>query len=309
MLSARRNSPNSQIILLTDDLTNEYIQKHPLKKLIYDLAHIVSVPCPPNFSAKERSRYLKTSMRHYVQGDILFIDCDTIVCAPLDEIESLNVDFGAVLDQHMQLSSSTHYYTTKKNIELAGDLKIKELPSENFFNSGVLWIRDTEDNHVFFKQWHENWLASRNRGITSDQPSLYLTNQGTSCKIKEIDGKWNCQVWFAARYLNSAKIVHYFSSMTDFTGEYSKFSVELPMKLKRGECLNESDWLLIENAKGAFPSPNAIICGNDYEIYRSSLCGVLRAVYKRKMIFRLLESILYGIRMLRSRVIQKYFLR
>ena len=42
---------------------------------------------PPGLDGLQRSRYLKTRLRSLVDGDFLYIDTDTIVCAPLSDIE------------------------------------------------------------------------------------------------------------------------------------------------------------------------------------------------------------------------------
>lgn len=305
MLSARRNSPKVKISLLVDDETKKIIESNRNRCTLFSLAdEIVSVPRPEGFSGMETSRYLKTCMRKYVKGDFLYIDSDTIICEPLDQIEYVLFDLGAVLDQHMLLSQSTHAAVFRQNIiEVSG---IKELGyCEYYFNGGVLWVRDTKANHLFFDKWNENWMRSRSLGIKTDMPSLMMTNYQCGGAIKELDGIWNCQVWFAANYLSKAKIVHYFASVSDYTGGYGQFNVNLPLKIKNGQHLNDSDWFLIQNARSAFPSPNAIISGTDYEIYRSSLCGVLRALYRKKKFFDFFERLLYFVRILRA----KYNLR
>ena len=174
---------------------------------------------------------------------------------------------------------------------------------EKYFNGGVLWVRDTESNHKFFDDWHNNWLHSRSKGIKTDMPALALANYQNNFSIQELDGVWNCQIWFGANYLPKAKIIHYFTSIDTFSGGYGVFSVDLPKKINSGEKLDKHDWELIQNARNAFPTPNAIIVGSDYEIYRSSLCGVLRALYRKKRLFNLFEKILYLIRILRAKFI------
>ncbi len=305
IMSARRNSPKTNITLLTDSESYTCIKNNDARSKIFEIVdEVVSVPRPESFSGLETSRYLKTSMRKFVKGNFLYIDSDTIVCAPLDDIESFPHELGAVLDQHMPLSQSTHAAISRLHIvKVSG---IKELSKcESYFNGGVLWVKDSELCHKFFNDWNNNWLMSRSKGIKTDMPALMLTNYQNGNAISELNGVWNCQVWFAANYLPNAKIIHYFSSMGDFTGGYSRFNVDLPEKIKKGEELNQQDWELIKNARNAFPSPNAIITGDDYEIYRSSLCGVLRALYRKRRIFNALEKMLYIVRVIRANIIRR----
>lgn len=243
-------------------------------------------------------------MREFIKGDFLYIDSDTIVCDELKDIENTPSDLCAVLDQHTSRSHNTHAIIFQKHLETISKAK-EYLTYENYFNGGVLWVRDVESNHKFFDDWHNNWLYSRSKGMKIDMPALALANYQNKFAIQEIDGSWNCQVWFGANHLAKAKIIHYFTSNTGFTEGYNQYSVTLPQKLKEGHKLTEADWDIIQNAKSAFPSPNAIITGADYEIYRSSLCGVLRALYRRKKIFDFMEKLLYSIRIIRAKIMLK----
>ena len=238
----------------------------------------------------------------HVKGDFLYIDSDTIVCSPLDDIEKVAFDLGGVPDQHMPLSQNSHAINFKRYIEKVSGTKAPA-KYDTYFNSGVLWVRDVESNYKFFKDWNEVWLRAKDKGIRLDQPSLAYANYKNDFKIKQLDGIWNCQVWFGANYLSMAKIIHYFASVDNQIGGYGKFSVEMPQKIKSGEPLNENDWDLIQNARNVFPSPNAIIAGADYEIFKSSLCGLLRALYKRKRLFGFMEFMLYSFRVLRSKIL------
>lgn len=305
IMSAKKNSPKSTISLLIDDETKTNIKNSETRSKILDLVdECVSVPRPTSFSGMETSRYLKTKMREFVKGDFLYIDSDTIVCDSLDEIDNTPFDLGAVLDEHMLLSQSTHAIISRQHIALVSGIRELTL-CEHYFNGGVLWVRDCALCHSFFDDWNKNWMMSRSKGIKTDMPALMLTNYQNKNAIHELNGVWNCQVWFAANYLPKAKIVHYFTSMGNFTGGYSQFNNELPRKIKKGEKLTQQDWELIQNARSAFPSPNAIITGDDYEIYRSSLSGVLRALYRRRKLFEFFEKILYGIRIIRAKIILK----
>jgi hypothetical protein len=304
-MSAKKNSPDSKITLLVDDQTRICIEQIPTKKQILNLVdEFISVPRPQNFTGMETSRYLKTKMREFVKGNFLYIDSDTIICESLNEIENTPFDLGAILDQHMNLSQSTHAIVSKDHIKEVSHLD--ELVNyEKYFNGGVLWVRDVESNHKFFKDWHNNWLQSRSKGIRTDMPALALANYQNNFAIQELDGIWNCQIWFGANYLSKAKIIHYFTSIDSFTGGYSAFSTDLPLKIQSGKQLDELDSQKIQNARNSFPIPNAIIAGADYEIYRSSLCGILRALYRKKKLFSMLERMLLSIRILRAKIMFK----
>jgi hypothetical protein len=68
--------------------------------------------------------------------------------------------------------------------------------SENdfYFNSGVLFVKDTDDTHQFYEYWHSLWRKNVLKGINYDQPSLAKANELMGCKICKLDDIWNCQI-------------------------------------------------------------------------------------------------------------------
>ena len=73
--------------VLSDESTAKRIKARPeLCAMIDDL---YPVDVPQDYPAKERSRFIKTNIRNLVEGDFLFIDTDTVICAPLDEVDNL----------------------------------------------------------------------------------------------------------------------------------------------------------------------------------------------------------------------------
>ena len=97
MFSARLHNPQIHITLLMDDLTDKNLigQRRELLKTVSEK---IVISLDAKYTNKERSRILKTGARLYVHGDFLFIDCDTIVAAPLDDIDTNPIDLGAVMD-------------------------------------------------------------------------------------------------------------------------------------------------------------------------------------------------------------------
>ena len=87
--------------------------------------------------------------------------------------------------------------------------------SENdfYFNSGVLFVKDTDDTHQFYEYWHSLWRKNVLKGINYDQPSLAKANELMGCKICKLDDIWNCQINAnGLPFLSKAKIIHYFAS-------------------------------------------------------------------------------------------------
>jgi len=305
ILSTKRYSPTTYISLLIDDVTEKNIRSDENRNRIFALVNeCVVVNRPKGFSSMESSRFLKTKMREFIKGDFLYIDSDTIVCDSLEKIEDVPYDLAAVLDQHMPLTFNTHATVFQNHLRI-----VAETPEitkyDKYFNGGVLWVRDTKRNHDFFSLWNKNWMNSREKGICTDMPALAQTNYMMNFAISELTGIWNCQVWFGVNYLANAKVVHYFSSISEFSGGYNVFSEDIPNKYKQNGRLDDTDWGKIASVKSSFPIPALIIYGNDFEIYRSSLSGILRFIYRRKRIFLFLEKCLLSLRVFRSKIMLK----
>ena len=209
--SLKRKNPDSFVSLLTDDKTSEYLRNDSKKNIIFNLLdEFKEITFTPDIGKKYRSRWLKTSMRKHIDGDFLFLDCDTIIAEKLKIQKEINL--GAVLDIHLPLQKrfkDKHY----RDIHIQRDIKCKfTTASHNYFNSGLILCRDIPSNHNFFDLWHSYWMSGVEYGILEDQPSFSMANIVLGNIITELDGTWNCQlVHDGLFYLGIAKIIHYYN--------------------------------------------------------------------------------------------------
>lgn len=211
----RRHNPEAHIALVTDNDTIASLTGNRAQIKEY-ADEIIAVNLPTELSPVQRSRYIKTSLRQNVDGDFLYIDNDTIVIAPLDDLEKSDCEMAAVLDLHSTDNNSrklkeymeiTHNDSLTKVMDGEGDIR--------YFNGGVLFVRDTEATHRLYADWHRIWNEERVKyGVDIDQPSFAQANIANDCLIKEMDGRYNCQISTpnAKRHLVSARIIHYFHS-------------------------------------------------------------------------------------------------
>ena len=187
------------------------------QRLVYKKAEMLSdiepivVPIPPEYAIMQRSRFLKTQLRQLVKGDFLFLDCDTLVCAKLDEIDKVDADIAMVSDANNKSNKRTPY--AKELCEKAGLYNLEGCP---YFNSGVIFTRDTSSASSFFSDWHLLWQETLAKGIPQDQPALCKVNTDYNYLIQELYGGWNCQEGCkdAFEYVNSAKVLHYFTNFS-----------------------------------------------------------------------------------------------
>lgn len=302
--------PSCKIILLTDDKTYCSLvgKRELLKNIVFD---IIQIEVQNNLKKKEISRFIKTSMRQYIIGDFLFIDCDTVICEPLDSIGSCKEDICAVMDNHTPLNQNVYAKDMLKRAKIcsfhAGYKNIH-------YNSGVIWVRDSKDSYNFFNLWHKLWKEGKKKGILSDQLSFNEANYRLNGLIMELNGIWNCQVDFGMRYIHEAKIIHYLGFNPK--DENSKIST-LPYKLssvgvlddikKSGVITKEIEYI-IENPKGqeAFNSTFLINSNRaEVDIIHGALISCIRIPYNRAhWLYLGLDNFVRGVRTIWKHKIQ-----
>ncbi|MDR0876742.1 MAG: glycosyltransferase, partial [Treponema sp.] len=248
----------ADIIALLDEKTKAGLTG---KRTGYE--HIVSgteiIPVPEEFSQKESSRWIKTSIRQYVSGDFLFIDCDTIITERLDTSFPQDIHIGAVLDTHVPLSKHHLYEYFQQEDKRLGFCS--SLQNDCRYNGGLIFCRDSPDGIAFFERWHDLWLESRKKGCSQDMPSLNQANYELNNIIAELGGEWNCQISHnGLPYLHNAKIIHYYAtSLVSFTPPYMLAADEILLSIKESGIISPEVMKMIENPKTAFSAKTRII--------------------------------------------------
>ena len=102
LMSLRNKMPQIKISVITDKNTYKILEnkKHP----IFKYSDIKGIEISNEYSQKEKSRFLKTSLRRYIKGDFLFVDTDTVVCSKFPEAIS-DADIAMVLDYNCLISN------------------------------------------------------------------------------------------------------------------------------------------------------------------------------------------------------------
>lgn len=288
IFSLRHFNKDVKIEVICDDKTAVRIKLHSPKEFRDILGEVISVPFDAEVSNKERSRWLKTSMRSLVKGDFLFLDTDTIVTGNLDDVDSFDFDIGMVYDWHCRLIDRPNKDGVKKRVARLFADELKE--GTDYYNSGVIFSKDTEKSHVFFKRWHDRWNESKvkPKGIR-DQQSLMVTVNELGGVIP-MSGDYNCQPIVSMRYLATAKIVHFFNTRWDSHIRCPFYADDFFLKIKEEGSISEANRILILACRSTFVSPSMTICGEDINIWRSSSFNLLRKLYKKhKNVYRIIN--------------------
>ena len=149
LFSLRQFHPKDKVMVVTDEPTSHRIDDRPeLKEMI---SEVIIVPLPDEYNGRLRSRTLKTTVRNIIDGDFLTIDTDTVICKPLDEVDSLSIkNIGMVPEMHGPFKNHITYRFITSEIKRIYDTDVSDAPY--WFNSGCMLVRDNEFTREFFKK-------------------------------------------------------------------------------------------------------------------------------------------------------------
>lgn len=208
IMSVRHLMPEAYTVLVCDTETKESLCDNIRNQITQYFSEIIAIPFENDVEKTKRSRILKVSLRNIVNGDFLYIDCDTLITQPLYEIDSFPYTIAAVLDGHCLFKCNPmreFFLSQNKHLNYPHDKICK------YYNGGVMYVKDTDEAYLFYNLWHKNYLISCEKGVFIDEPALSMTNIEQNDIIHEIDGTWNCQIRFGALYLATNKILHFCS--------------------------------------------------------------------------------------------------
>lgn len=295
LYSLKYYNPNSEVYLVVDQDTYSSI-KNDRNNIREFLTDIIPVKTPDEYNNMLRSRWLKTSLREYIKGDYLFVDSDTIIADDLEECDNWTCDIAAVIDRHIPVNKAHLYYDYICN--RAKDTGwLFETSDSNYFNSGVMFVKDNESTHAFYKKWHEYWLEGIKHQVFQDQPTLGKVNKEQGYIIKELNGVWNCQIMAnGIKFLSTSKIIHYFNAERQSEKKsvfYLPSDKELYLKIKNNNfVLDDSIKKMIENGRTAFAFNYAVFADEQLLAIRDSFSQfVVNGFYARNLFYKFLRGL------------------
>ena len=285
LASFRIFNPDLNIVLLIDEKTKKNLVN---KRTAYEkyVTDTIVVKIPDEFSQKEASRFLKTTIHHHISENFLFLDCDTIISDDLMENFPANVEIGAVLDTHVTLDK----HHLKRNFQ-EEDKKVGFVSSfeTNFrFNGGLIYYKKSINAENLFEKWHSLWVDSRNRGCSQDMPALNQANFELGNIISELGGEWNCQICHnGLSFLSNSKMIHYFAtSLITQDSPYLLASDEILSVIKDTGLISDEINIMLKQPKSAFSLHSRIVSGNEIlDVLNSNLFSKLLWIRKNKPAF------------------------
>ncbi|WP_305116001.1 putative nucleotide-diphospho-sugar transferase [Duncaniella muris] len=306
LYSLRMHNPKLNVVVLVDEKTERTL--HGKRSKVRELANEIKiVEVPEEYNSKERSRYIKTTFRNYLSGNLLFIDTDTVITDNLRDVENTNADMACVLDFHCLLSQREDKLHFGERMKRVFDIDVSEIL--HYFNSGVIFIRDTPAVYQFFEDWHNYWLFSAfQKNENYDQPAFLMADLKNAHFIKELGGEYNCQLLTSIEYLHTAKILHFFNINWPGKERFSPFfRNDLYEELKQTGEISENTHNLIINCKSAFYSPMLFADPRESE-FTSTLVGTtlylsfLRSGWLYKLVdslFKFIKNVKHALKRIR----------
>ena len=259
LVSLRLHNPKAKIIALVDTDTKNSLTGLRSGYEQY-ISEVITISIAEELSQTELSRFIKTSIRNYITGDFLYIDCDTVITGSLEYNFPQEINVGAILDTHVPLEK---HHLAPYFIAQDKKLKFNSYKSGKRFNGGIIFCRDNPTGKDFFSRWHGLWLYSSKKGSHHDMPPLNQANHEMGGVITELGGEWNCQVTHnGLPFLSSAKIIHCFAtSMKLYNCAFLPASLSVLASVKETGTISDELMEMLKNPKAAFDPYSRIISG------------------------------------------------
>ena len=248
--SARYHNPDAHIVLLTDNLTDKLLSGTRGELLQY-ISEKIIIPFEDDKNVHYRSRWLKTSVRRLIEGDYLFIDCDTIVTCDLSHVEAIDAQIAMVRDENVDIADED-FAAAKPMIDNCNVIGLDVTKETYYFNSGVMYVKDTPLAHKLYDRWHELWQDGVTRGITLDQPTFAKANVDCGRPVVLLEDKWNTIVQSQIEEVYSAYILHFWHSVSFL------FDKNVMMYLRENGLSDTIKYYILHPTETFLPSDNHI---------------------------------------------------
>jgi hypothetical protein len=205
--SVRLSNPAAHIVAVCDSSTDRILtaREDPLPTEVDEWVVLDA----PLRSARYRSRYLKTRLRHEVVGPLLYLDGDTVVRGSLRPIFELDADV-ALAQNHSADEIPEQIWLEDANDAAKMGWRVGDVP---YLNGGVMYWADTSVARRLATDWHDKWLACvAQTGREVDQPALNAALREVGPSLHILPHRYNAQFRVNLRVSIDAVILHYYAS-------------------------------------------------------------------------------------------------
>lgn len=282
MFSLKHHQPDAYIVLLTDRITVETFsgKRKEMVRFANEIV-VVDFESSEKITAKYRAFELKTLVRNKIDGNLLYIDCDTIIVRPIKDIDQFDVPMALCRDSHCDYSQNPY-----RSMNVDGGKRCG-WPADQysvFHNAGVIFMKDVKETREFCCLWNEALHKCYDNKIVNDQIALAQVNYECNYYIHFLPDVWNCELKHGIRYLRDAYIVHYLctnaSQYTDkqlfLLNEKSVF-----LNIKETGVIGDDVLQVVDDPFKGLAELTFCFAGEDIYFFYSPVYSYLRRHFKR----------------------------
>lgn len=157
-----------------------------------------------------RNRFVKTSLRAFIDGPFLFLDSDVFVRGDLSELFGIDTDVAGARNH------SRKDFGEQVSGQDAATLKAMDwkTDTETYINGGVLFWNNSPGARRFAAEWQRRWINAFGKcAYHRDQPALNSALCDTRPRLKVLPDRFNAQFKLTPAVARGAVVWHYYSSM------------------------------------------------------------------------------------------------
>ncbi|MEZ6127967.1 MAG: hypothetical protein R3C59_04750 [Planctomycetaceae bacterium] len=194
-----------------------------------DAAAFQDVRVVENPQHRHRPRF--ESMLHCTADRAFFIDGDTLLMEPIDELYELLDHFDVALASAPQ---QFHSQAVAKQIYDKLPRVSSAIPE---WNSGVIAARISDRFRTFVRRWSDLFAVCQQHGYTMDQPALRSAPGTSDLRIATIPANYNFRANMPQTIKGKIKLLHAHGDLPKITG-YINRSENLRMNTPRQGEIN-----------------------------------------------------------------------
>ncbi len=210
MLSVRISNPGLGIVAVCDEKSALALRANN-HRLLDVCDEFLTVPSPkgtPTFC----HRWIKTQLCRHVEGNVLYLDADTLVRGSLADLPHLVSECGLVANHNGKTISEQIWTEDRQVFETMG------WPSnfQTYVNSGFFFIKRCPRVRELFAAWHKLWLTGASAtGRLRDQPSLNSAILLSAVELTVLPSTFNAQLAKSWNCSSQAVVWHFYASEGD----------------------------------------------------------------------------------------------
>jgi hypothetical protein len=239
VLATRRVQPDVRVVIICDSETVPHVRAN--SPALFDNVDEVIVVDSGIDNLRARSFHLKTRVRDFIAGDLIYLDSDTLPIRPFRDMADGNWDIALVQDRnhHCPVTPVYPHWELDRMKQMGWDC-----PLPKYFNAGVYFFRDNPAVRAVVADWQRRWQHSWSLGDDWDQLALNCSLHTLPVRVRELPPAYNAMVTVSPLHARGAKIYHFFAGNRE-TLDDSLYE----HLIKHCEATGEIDWEAIDRCK------------------------------------------------------------